>query len=62
MTQKWKVEKDHKLTDIHSIVILTNHSTPECLGGNLSNPGLIDLISIEINVLTSSVLKNPQHI
>jgi len=27
-TQKWKVEKNHELTNIHYIVILTNHSRP----------------------------------
>jgi len=27
-TQKWKVEENHKLTNIHYIVILTNHSRP----------------------------------
>ena len=59
-TQTWKELKDHKLNNVHYyMVILTNHRRPVCLWGNLFYRAIIYLISIEINVLTGSVLEIP---
>jgi len=52
-----------QITKVHYyIVILTNHSRPECLWGNVSNQGIVYSVSIKINVLNGSILANPQRI